>query len=488
VSLLKVFLKNLRHIKPRPRVISFAICILLVTTGCNPPYPDSPLKKRGCVSCHDVSLDAAHKMACTECHGGNGTASDFTRAHRGLNRWPARPETMKDSCGRCHLEEVKNASVSSHFTLEDEIGMVWKAFFPDAPIPSLFDLPAEDFPSSPEGIVGDLLRRFCLRCHVYYPGDDYASTKRGTGCAACHFKPAWKDGTLQHRFTGKVQDKACLSCHYGNFVGWDFVGRTEKDLPEDFFAPLVKGRHIQRPYGVIWHEMTPDIHCTKGFSCTDCHSRGPCQGTNQTKPGTGFNRGCLKCHQEGKGTATFMDTKKPGHRAYDTELVACGTCHAVWTPLDKGRTLVRQDSPDFDEWAWLYIQGNSEVEETVEEMITLPYFSRIALMTDKLTSQLRLGLWFQLFYERRFGPVILGEDENGRLQVMRPLLDLSISYVNFYGETVFDNLRPRNEGNPAGLTPYNPHTIGPADIFRTIAVTRWLEKHTKGESQNLGQQ
>jgi hypothetical protein len=83
--------------------------------------------------------------------------------------------------------------------------------------------------------------------------------------------------------------------------------------------------------------------------------------------------------------------------------------------------------------------------------------------------------------------------------VIRPLLDISISYLDSDDEIVFDNLRPlkvkgttcRNaydtvsiiySGNmdkpvvrrPWLWLPYTPHTIGKADFYRTMAARQWL--------------
>ena len=104
-----------------------------------------------------------------------------------------------------------------------------------------------------------------------------------------------------------------------------------------------------------------------------------------------------------------------------------------------------------------------------------------ATMADKITGENQTGIWFQTFYERRFWPVGLGEDKNGRLRVMRPLLDISISYVDQWGNTLLDRARPPGVAkNPdERLVPYSPHTIGKADIFRTIRVARWLKKRNR---------
>jgi len=107
-------------------------------------------------------------------------------------------------------------------------------------------------------------------------------------------------------------------------------------------------------------------------------------------------------------------------------------------------------------------------------------------MLDKITGEYRQGLWFESFTERRWGLVELGEDAYGRLTVIRPILDLSLTYVDSSGVVRFDNLQPKNINNNLGSgnvtrpgisslwLSYSPHTIGPADAFRTIYVRSWL--------------
>ena len=460
----------------RKKIVKFYLIFLLsalswaLFCACS-PEPSSPLAKTGCRVCHKVIIDTAHDIGCTKCHGGDERGRTLKTAHRGLIARPAHPDYMAKACGGCHAGEVASAAVSRHFTLKDEIGAVWGAFFPGDAAPSIKNLPIENPPRTERGIVADALRRRCLLCHVYYEGDNYAGTRRGTGCAACHL-PIRSKGCTDHRFKRAVEDENCLACHYGNFVGWDYYGRFEKDYEEDYRAPLVKGRHIPRPYGIEWHEMTPDIHEKYGMTCTSCHTKGPCQEYKTEKDDSQAQPTCLGCHRTGGGVeqARRMDPNIPGHRDNDLDRVSCGTCHALWSFDDKGRSLVLQDNPIFEDWSYLSVQGSSEVEDMVSRYLAGD-LSSPATMLDKINGEARPGLWFQVFSKRRWWPVILGEDKTGRLRVMRPLMDISISYLNAQGDAVFDNLKPK----ASSLVPYSPHNIGTADTLRSIFVKQWLE-------------
>jgi len=459
----------------------FVICLL---SACQPPFMDSSLGKSGCRRCHSVQLDPAHDIDCKSCHNGRPEGYTYTQAHKSLIPMPSHPTRMARACGRCHAQEVIAAGSSVHFTLSGVIGAVWSGFFPGEQVPTLPELPIEEPPYTERGLVSDALRRRCLRCHVYYQGDDYMGTTRGTGCAACHLSIK-AGGPWDHRFRAQVPDVRCLSCHYGNFIGWDYYGRFEMDYEDNFRVPLplVEGEHIQRPYGMKWHDMTPDIHKTAGMGCTDCHGSGPCGGEERDVK-------CLDCHlgdKTGAHSGPPMDRKRIGHRPEDADLVACAVCHGLWAVQDRGRSLIRQDLPDYDDWSYLAVQGSSEIEAAVKNHINLPYEDQVMpRMIDKITGEYRHGLWFESFTERRWGPVELGEDAHGRLVVIRPILDLSLTYVDSNDVVCFGNLRPKainDDLNSWNATchdissfwlPYSPHTIGPADAFRTVYVRSWL--------------
>ncbi len=469
---------------------------LLCLFGCQVPLDNSKLGKSGCKRCHPVRLDKAHDLACVYCHRGNPDGRFRKVAHQGLISHPACYEEMKRTCGSCHPGEVTRMTNSLHFTLGKEIASVWRAFFPGDKPPSFQDLPIKYHPETARDLIADMLRRRCLRCHVYYSGDDYQGTMRGTGCAACHFVKGLFYPPLDHRFNRKVPDDRCLSCHYANFVGWDFYGRFEADYPEDFRAPLYKGENLPRPYGVEWHAMVPDIHQRAGMGCSDCHNPMEVKPMEDQETGgdtTGI-KGCLSCHlSPGKGLAKIMNEDTIGHRPTDRKIVACATCHALWSFQDYGRALMRQDIPDYDDWFQLAVQGSSEVETQIELNLQRPVMDWvIPWMSDKFTGEDRYGLWLEGFSMRRWVPVMLGKC-SGKLYVIRPILDISVSYVDFNGDVLFDNLRPavgggceplfvpESLGIPIGRKPgreawrpYTPHTIGKADAFRTLQVTKWL--------------
>lgn len=476
--------------------------LVLFNYGCS--MPERPaFQKSGCVSCHSVVL--SHGLACDVCHGGNSNKFTKQAAHAGFVVNPASPQHMRDTCGSCHTNEARNAAQSSHFTLINEIQKTWKAFFPEEEmnlneLQRLAALPYESM--TPRRLVADMLVRRCLRCHPYTSGDDYTMTHRKTGCAACH--RIHEAGGIK-----RVANERCLACHYANFVGWDYCGRFEKDYEEDYRAPLEQGRISSRPYGVEWHEMTPDVHKRAGLSCTDCHVMGPCQEKNGQKQ----RLECVDCHTSEAKEAeqhlqsenavfqqkmlrfngTVMQPQRVGHREQDRHRVSCAACHAVWSVQDIQRSLTLQESPVWEEWSYLMVQGSSEVErivayhllkqgfwqpfepgmEIADSMAVLMHkasCSQEPCMTNKFSGDCGNGVWFEAFLQRRWAPVPLGMSEDGRISVMRPILNLELFYVNKDGRAVINALRPVS----GQMQPYTPHTIGKADEFRSREVAAML--------------
>ncbi|WP_456434288.1 hypothetical protein [Thermosulfuriphilus sp.] len=437
--------------------------------------------QKTCNGCHSLELDASHNLPCTQCHQGKSPASGVDEAHEGLVAEPALGgKGLAGVCFSCHSEASRQVTASKHYLLTDEVNLVRQAFgLP--PVPSVLEIPRPVKILDVEDLVNDLLRRRCLRCHVYDPGDTYPQTTRGTGCAACHL--TYRHGELvDHRFTSRVPDETCLHCHYGNFVGWDYYGRFDHDYPASFRSPLRNGAPPPRPYGVEYFQLTPDVHQQAGLSCIDCHQ--------SSLMGRGKDPSCLDCHKEPQrasgiveegGRLVFVSSsgrrhlipkmkERPSHREEIIVRARCSACHASFTYWDEDTYLLRLDAIDYEDWVDLLVQGSSEVEELILEGLTSnepppPY------MQDKFNHKYYLGLWLKGFKERRWERFILVEDDQGRLSLARPLLKIYLSYVNKEEDVLFDNF----ESQGVGLLPYSPHTIGPADFFRSLEIIQRIK-------------
>ena len=474
----------------------WSILFLLLLAGCreNKDLQDSPppaqksvpealaVQEPGCIGCHqDIQLDAPHNFACTECHQGNNDTSDKDAAHQGFLAAPGAPASMQAVCGRCHEERVQRCTQSNHFTLNKAVNTVREHFGIEPPLSSFLEIPDRaTVPQTAEELVDDLLRRQCFRCHLHTQGDQYAYVHRGKGCAACHLQ--YSGGRLESHAFIQPGERQCLSCHYSNHVGSDFMGSYEHDHSEEYRTPYTTRAAFVRPYGLEQHNLVPDIHQQRGLTCRDCHSSG--QERIQ----------CIDCHapvgdrlpahvrQEGENWVLHSVQsdrvhpipllKDPAHARY-MDKVDCQVCHAQWAFNDGTSHFLLRYSLDAQPWEYLFRQTRPEVEEFV---ISNAYYGEDvqASMRDAITGQRKAGIWFKGFDKRRWEDILIRKDTDGRIKVFRPILDLRLSAADEENKIIndLDNI----QGKGSGLLPYTPHTTGPAGIFYTRRFLHLLEE------------
>ncbi len=432
------------------RYLSFLLLLLALLACEKKEAPSEAPSEKTCTDCHAFELDQNHAFGCKKCHAGKSPASDKETAHQGLIASPAAPAHWEKTCGSCHAREIAAVKESLHFTLAKEVNTV-RRLFDLPPVAAASDLPEPVRIETTEDLVDDLLRRRCLRCHLFYRGDDYAETQHGLGCAACHLPYAGGE-MISHKFQGP-NDRLCLHCHYGNRVGWDYYGMAEHDYPYQFRSPLIEGEPPPRPWGVEFHELSLDVHLEAGMSCLSCHGKEELMFSRK-------RASCRSCHK--------LSPQSPYHRPEVLRAARCSACHARWAFWDEGLYLVLHETPDWEEWSELMVQGSSEVEEAITSFLLTGEAE--ARMRDKFSGRERQGIWLLTLKRRRFEKVVLGRDEKGRVSVVRPLGDLYLSYVDAEEDVPFDNLTPEGDH----LLPYAPHTIGKADFARSQEVLRLL--------------
>ncbi len=445
--------------------------------------PSPPPPAPGCQSCHnEIQLDSNHDLACTDCHQGNNATNEKDVAHQGLVSQAASPVTMEKNCGECHADQLERCAQSGHFTMSNAVNQI-REHFALSPLKNLTEIPESNgVPQSKEELVNDLLRRQCLRCHVYSKGDNYPYVRRGKGCAACHMQ--YIDGKLTSKGEGKPNHafiqptkQQCLSCHYGNHVGSDFDGGYEQDYNWSYRTPFVSRAPFSRPYGIELHNLVPDIHQQRGMTCLDCHNAAEMSGE---KPSVQ----CVDCHASGaspalanvrvQGDEFFLKLqgsqeerlvprlKDPAHNKYKDQ-VSCQVCHAQWSYNDGITHLLLSYSEDVDSWDRLAVQSSSEVERFVEYNLYTEEEELAPSLPDQITGKRKAGIWYNGFTKRRWEDILIDKDTNGIIKVFRPLLDFRLSAIDESDEIIadFDNLM----GKDAGLRPYTPHTTGPAGLF-----------------------
>ena len=429
-----------------------------------------------CLVCHNrTEIDQPHLQPCTICHNGNPQATQQEKAHAQLVAQPSQPNLPTHSCASCHPRQTEQAARSLHYTLANKINAIRTHFSSQDLLqnPQALPQPAAPFASTAE-LVDDMLRRRCLRCHVYTKGDAYDATSHGTGCAACHLTFS-KNKLQDHRF-GKPTDNHCLSCHYSNHVGVDYYGRYEHDYNWEYRTPYSIEGYSPRPFGLETHDLAPDIHQQRGLGCLDCHreighaKQAPprcttCHGWQPGKPRPSQDN--LKLQETGLVVVSATSGKEhpvprmrhEAHRRYGAT-VACQVCHGQWSFNDSTTHLLLAMDDNLEPWERLTVQGSSEVEQTLEHHLTATSTGGLT-MRDGLTGESRPGLWLQGFNQRRWEQMIIRKDSDGLIKVFRPILDLRLSMTAPDGQVLFDNIKGRDDG----LRPYTPHTTGPAGIF-----------------------
>ncbi len=433
-----------------------------------PPLP-------GCRNCHtQITLDTNHTLACTSCHQGTDSA-DKSAAHKGLLPAPAAPSSMAATCGQCHSRQIESCAQSSHYTLSNAVNLVRSHFGIQPSLAGLTDIPESARPTNAGELVDDMLRRRCLRCHVYTAGDQYPYVQRGIGCASCHMQ--FIDGKLQNHAFIRPREQQCLGCHYGNHVGSDFTGRYEHDYNWEYRTPYTTKEPFLRPYGVELHQLTQDIHRQRGLTCLDCHRGG--QITGGQNPVT-----CQDCHSpqpqavpalpglRREGTQLILravtdgkdhpipQLNHPAHAKYMGR-VDCQVCHAQWGFNDRPSHLLLSYVEDVDPWDRLTVQSSSKVETFLEHNLYSDEDELAPAMADGISGQEKPGIWYLGFGQRRWEHILIDRDRDGVIKVFRPILDLRLSAVDEDEEVLFDNVK----GFGTGMLPYVPHTTGPAGLF-----------------------
>ena len=150
----------------------------------------------------------------------------------------------------------------------------------------------------------------CTGCHV-------------STCADCH-------GPAPHAAGARPGTEACLRCHRGYFVGWEYLGRA----PREDHARYQRGPEAN---GERYLKMLPDVHAERGMTCADCHTmRSLQEGRKAAKT-------CAECHPA-------VSRAVPEHAiAAHLERMECAACHSAWAAQEYGTFLVRGGTPEQQE-------------------------------------------------------------------------------------------------------------------------------------------
>ena len=470
-----------------------------------------------CRNCHQglASAGIGHDFACEKCHLRPEHRGPVLEDHALVLGNPAGPETFRTVCGKCHAREVADFQTSLHMTLAGMVnqtrfllGAQARAYPPVYGAGGALPLipPPVDSPDDPADLADDLLRRRCLRCHVNALVDPDQPPYRGRGCAACHVVYAedgryhGRDASLDREATGRparhgltadIADAACLVCHRPNYTGADAHGWFERDYDSFFQEAILEGLPARERGQFAGHTLSRDLHIQRGLGCRDCHDRADVMGDGMVR---GFaletpRIRCQDCHggfreqrpdcsleqiAGSDGVWWLTDQKGLRHRlplftsntfAHDPEVHAdlrCSACHAQWSYLDFGLSLLRKDSPGFRDWTYLTAQGDPGISSALQELVQTPDLAPES--RDALSGASAPGIWLKGYRFRRWESRPLGRDHQGRFTIFRPRHQYRISYVNAAGTITLDSQIPeRGDGLGRGwaFMPSVPHTTAP---------------------------
>jgi len=477
---------------------------------------------KNCMSCHKgiEAISPNHPFACATCHlRPKDRHSKRLTSHQAILRNPSDPRFARQFCLPCHEKEISTLEHSLHWSMAGIINQtrfLWGA--QKTAVPAIYGvkgplkpLPESDFsktPDKPADLVDDFLRRRCLRCHLHTKGPGGIGFYRSTGCAACHMhydddgRYRGKDSAIsktktgypvKHAWTRHIPNEQCLHCHHQNHVGADYEGLFEHDYNDVFRSPLVEGKAKPRDHGLDYHHLSKDVHAEKGLWCIDCHTKKDVMGNGvfycyqMEVP----KRSCGDCHggfeehlpdpsissiSKEKGGYYFVSRNKgakhflplfshtsAAHGIGAHKNVRCSACHGQWSYQDYGLSVIREEIIQDYKWIERTVQGDPQMEKelklhTEKDVVGYP------VSMDWLSGEKRPGIWSMGWRFRRWEPMPLGVDQEGRYAVLRPRYQYLISAVNRLGRVSLDSVVPqRGDGTGRGwaFMPYVPHTIAP---------------------------
>jgi hypothetical protein len=419
----------------------------------------SCLFAQDCKKCHNIeSFDKVnHDFDCKECHLLPEKRGSYDHEKDII----ARPDSLEYApifCAQCHQEDINNLIHSNHVTMKNAINQtrtLWGFLHSDVTKNTLPEPPLHV--KEPKDLVDDFLRRKCLKCHIGNQGSGEMGMYRGKGCMSCHMEYG-EDGRYvgsdltmkgkkpygkKHSLSSEVPMSACLSCHNKIFVGGDYLGLFPVDHDKSYRAPITKdGKFPKKIYGARYHHLNQDIHYQNGLTCKDCH---PKENVMEDKKAIS----CTQCHQD--------ISQNEAHASYH-ENIDCSACHASWQMSNYELSVFRDDMSDYEKWKNLLEQEDAYLENFLKKAMRSKE-PLSPMMPDWLSKELKKGVWYSGWRMRRWEHVLLGNDSNGKVKLLRPFFQYRISYRNSKNEMVLDDVHTINGKKIEAFIPFVPHTI-----------------------------
>ncbi|GAB2779545.1 hypothetical protein [Salinimicrobium soli] len=306
-------------------VLILLIAILLYVRNNNPFHsytdPENSYKEirvgetESCLQCHQNTTGYSdyhnpELIGCSSCHLGNTTSLNKTVAHEGMILIPGNLSDARETCGKCHFEELRKVN-NSLMTTNSGLVAVDKYVFGEADSPN-YHYHIKDIEYS---AADKHIRDLCANCHLgaEKPGlGEINQLSRGGGCIACHlnYSDEAKSDLEKYLASGKkelprfhpstdifVNDTHCFGCHSrSSRISTNYIGLQETLLDE-------KEIHGKNGYSVledkrVYKNLEADVHHTKGLLCIDCHSSHEVMGTGEKHlhQEDAVSLNCSDCH------------------------------------------------------------------------------------------------------------------------------------------------------------------------------------------------
>jgi hypothetical protein len=219
----------------------------------------------------EVEVTGAHAgLECDACHNASEQAQTLAAGESGA-----------PGCSKCHagMEHIFNHNMATREPEQEFCERSWNK-------------------ADPEFFATN-----CMGCHV-------------DNCLDCH-------GGDPHAIQ-RPDTEACLECHNGYFVGWDYMGRTPRDDHERYQrGPKAQEQHYLK--------MRPDVHAEAGMSCGECH------GMESLSRGELSSRTCTDCHEPDP------EVIEHGIEAH-MQRMTCAACHAAWSAQEYGTFYIQTEN------------------------------------------------------------------------------------------------------------------------------------------------
>lgn len=280
-----------------------------------------------CLQCHQNTKGYSEYhdpdiIGCASCHLGDVASLDKEKAHKGLILIPGNLSDAKETCGKCHANELHKVE-KSLMTTNSGIVAVDKYFFNESD-----SLDAHYHIKNIKNSAADNhLRDLCANCHLGAEKEIFGpitELSRGGGCNACHlvYSKESKQDLESYVSSNKknlpgfhpatsvfMNDTHCFGCHSRssristNYMGLQETLLEEHEVAGDNSYKTMKDKRVYK-------QLEKDVHHDKGLLCIDCHSSHEVMGDGKTYSHAeqAVKVQCIDCHYKEKPNTIPYDS------------------------------------------------------------------------------------------------------------------------------------------------------------------------------------